>query len=238
MKWDKDIDSQVLTDRIVGKLECLILSGRYPPGAKLREKTLSDELGISRGPLREAIRTLEGRRLLERIPHSGVHVVSLSPDDLEQILIAREPLEGMVARLAAENMTVAEVQALKDAVNLMGNQPDDVVEAMFSEGPDNDFHRLVAKGCRNRWLENLLVKDVYSLLRLYRIQAAKRPDLSDTIEEHKLIIDRIHARDADGAEVAMREHVKRSRIRTLERVKSAGTQISSDVRDPSLSVGY
>lgn len=209
-------ESRVLTDHVVEKLEQLILGGRYQPGEKLREQLLAEELGVSRGPLREAIRTLEGRRLLERTPRAGVQVVGVSLSDLEQILLAREALEGMAARQAAENMTTAEVNALRQAVSGLECRPQDAPGAVFNAGPDNDFHRLIARGSRNRWLENLLVKDVYTLLRLYRMQAARRPDVTDSMAEHHAIIDRIHARDGDGAEAAMRAHLRRARARMLE----------------------
>ena len=209
-------ETRGLTDHVVERLEQLILGGRYQPGEKLREQTLAEELGVSRGPLREAIRTLEGRRLLERTPRAGVQVVGVSLSDLEQILVTREALEGMAARQAAENMTVAEVNALRKTVSGLESRPQDAAGAVFSAGPDNDFHRLIAKGSRNRWLENLLVKDVYSLLRLYRMQAARRPDVTDSLAEHHTIINRIHARDGEGAEAAMRAHLRGSRARMLE----------------------
>lgn len=209
-------EAPVLIDQVVAKLEELILGGHYKPGEKLREQSLAEELGVSRGPLREAIRTLEGRRLLERTPRTGVQVVGLSLDDLEQILITREALEGMAARQAAENMTVAEVKALRQTVEKLEGRPRDVPGAVYSKGPDNDFHRLIAVGSRNSWLADILVKDVYSLLRLYRLQAARRSDVSHNMGEHHAIIDRIHARDADGAEAAMREHLRRARERTLQ----------------------
>ena len=209
-------ETRVLTDHVVEKLEQLILGGRYQPGEKLREQTLAQELGVSRGPLREAIRTLEGRRLLQRTPRTGVQVVGVSLSDLEQILVTREALEGMAARQAAETMTVAEVNALRQTVSGLESRPQDAAGAVFSAGPDNDFHRLIAKGSRNRWLENLLVKDVYSLLRLYRMQAARRPDVTDSLAEHHTIINRIHARDGEGAEAAMRAHLRGSRARMLE----------------------
>ena len=209
-------ETRGLTDHVVERLEQLILGGRYQPGEKLREQTLAEELGVSRGPLREAIRTLEGRRLLERTPRAGVQVVGVSLSDLEQILVTREALEGMAARQAAENMTVAEVNALRQTVSGLESRPQDAAGAVFSAGPDNDFHRLIAKGSRNRWLENLLVKDVYSLLRLYRMQAARRPDVTDRLAEHHTIITRIPARDGEGAEAAMRAHLRGSRARMLE----------------------
>ena len=208
-------DDRVLTDHVVERLERLVLGGRYQPGEKLREQVLAEELGVSRGPLREAIRTLEGRRLLERTPRAGVHVVGVSLDDLEQILLTREALEGMAARQAAENMTVAEVNALRQTVSALEGRPQDAPSAVFNAGPDNDFHRLIAKGSRNRWLENLLLKDIYSLLRLYRVQAARRADVTDSMAEHHAIIDRIYARDGEEAEVAMRAHLRASRARML-----------------------
>lgn len=217
---DQVRDSRVLSDHVVDKLEQLILSGHYRPGQKLREQVLADELGISRAPLREAIRTLEGRRLLERTPRSGVQVAGLSAEKLGQILSTREALEGMAARQAAENMTVAEVNALRRTVEKFKAHPADVAGAVFSGGPDNDFHRLIAEGSRNRWLADILVKDVYSLLRLYRLQTALRPDESDRAAEHAAIIDCIHARDGDGAEAAMRQHLRQARDRTLQLVKA------------------
>ncbi len=209
-------DSRVRSDHVVERLEQLILEGHYRPGDKLREQALADELGVSRAPLREAIRTLEGRRLLARTPRSGVQVVGLSVDDLEQILITREALEGMAARQAAENMTMAEVNALRSATTAQEAGSDGGLGAVYRSGPDNDFHRLIAKGSRNPWLEELLIRDIYSLLRIYRIQAARRPDVQDSLAEHHAIIDRIHARDGEGAEAAMRAHLRRARERVLQ----------------------
>ncbi len=212
-------DSRVRSDHVVDKLEQLILEGRYRPGEKLREQALADELGVSRAPLREAIRTLEGRRLLARTPRAGVQVVGLSIDDLEQILITREALEGMAARQAAENMTVAEVNALRQATTALENGEDAALDAVYRSGPDNDFHRLIAKGSRNPWLAEMLIRDVYSLLRIYRVQATRRPEVRDSLAEHHAIIERIHARDADGAEAAMRAHLRHARERLLKLAK-------------------
>src|SRR5689334_4936044 len=74
--------ARVMIDDTVARLEELIMRGELPPGARLPEQQLADTLGVSRGPLREAIRTLEGRRLVERTPHAGVRVVQLGLEDL------------------------------------------------------------------------------------------------------------------------------------------------------------
>jgi DNA-binding GntR family transcriptional regulator len=213
-----DDDSPVLTDQVVTKLEHLIVSGHYRPGEKVREQLLAEELGVSRGPLREAIRTLEGRRLLTRTPRSGVEVIGLSVDDLRQLWVTREALEGMAARQAAENMTVAEVNALRETLAMLEKRPQHAPVTIFGGGHehDNDFHRLVAQGSRNRWLSDILIKDLYSMLRMYRVLACGRPDITDSLAEHHSIIDRIHARDAYGAEKEMRAHLQRTRDRTLQ----------------------
>src|SRR5258708_31777892 len=106
------VSAQSLVDVLVERIEAAIVGGDLQPGAKLSEQGLAASLGVSRGPLREAIRRLEGRKLLQRTPNIGVHVASLSPADLYEVLQVREALEGMACALAAENMTDAELKAL------------------------------------------------------------------------------------------------------------------------------
>lgn len=215
---------RVMSDETVARLEELIMKGNLRPGVRLPEQQLADSLGVSRGPLREAIRTLEGRRLLERIPHAGVCVVQLSLDDLAQLLDMREALEGMACRLAAEQMTAPEIRRLRDtAMRIERALEEGPRETLFASVADVDFHRQIAVGSRNKWIERQLCQDLYSLLRLYRLHAARNSpeNAQETAKEHHAIIDRIHARDADGAESAMREHVRHSRERVLALIGSA-----------------
>lgn len=204
----------MLAANVVVQMERMILSGELQPGAKLREVALAEALGVRRGPLREAIRILEGRRLLQRTPNAGVSVIAPSLDDFEQLLVTREALEGMAARLAAEHMGSAEIEALRDmaraieAIDIQERKPFGV----FDTGPDRDFHRYIALGSRNLRIAQLLCEDLYSLLRLFRFRAAEvRTDPAETHAEHRAIIDCIQRRDADGAELTMRAHVRRSR---------------------------
>lgn len=199
------------------------MRGELLPGAKLPEQQLADTLGVSRGPLREAIRTLEGRRLLERTPNAGVRVVQLSLDDLEQLLSMREALEGMACRQAAEHMTGPEIRRLRETATLIEKLLEEGPNSIFAGKADTDFHRLIAIGSRNKWIERQLCEDLYALLRLYRLHAVRRSIASTriTAAEHHTIIDRIHARDPDGAEQAMRTHIRHSRERLLRQI-SAG----------------
>ena len=90
---DSKVQAQSLVDIVAERIEAAIISGQLEPGAKLSEQGLAASLGVSRGPLREAIRRLEGRKLLERTPNIGVRVARLSLKDLHQILEVREALE-------------------------------------------------------------------------------------------------------------------------------------------------
>jgi DNA-binding GntR family transcriptional regulator len=211
----------VLIDDTVAKLEEMIVRGKLMPGARLPEQALADALGVSRGPLREAIRTLEGRRLVERTPHAGVRVVQVSLADLEQLLDTREALEGMACRQAAENMTAPEIRQLRETAARIGKVLQHAPGAVFAGGADNDFHRQIAVGSRNRWIARLLCEDLYSLLRIYRLQAVFRPAAKSraTHREHLEIIDCIHARDGDAAEAAMRLHVRNGRERLLAQIR-------------------
>lgn len=214
------VDNPVLIDQVVARLQELILSGHFGPGEKVREQALAEKMGISRGPLREAIRTLEGKRWLTRTPRTGVRVVGLSIQDLDEIMHVREALEGLAARQAAENMTVAEIDALRETLLRLERRPQDLAEAVATGSQERDFHRLVARGSRNHWLQTTL-EDLFSLVRLYRVHGARQPHLPHSLAEHQVIVDRIHARDAAGAESAMRDHMSRSRGRMVAHAREA-----------------
>lgn len=218
------LSSRVMIDDTVAQLEALIMRGELQPGDRLPEQQLANTLGVSRGPLREAIRTLEGRRLLERTPHAGVRVVQLSLNDLEQLLVMREALEGMACRQAAEQMTVHEILKLRETAARIEKLINEGSLFIFSGQLDADFHLQIAIGSRNQWIRRLLCEDLYSLLRLYRLHGVRQPDniALVTAKEHHEIIDRIHARDPDGAEQTMRAHVRHSRDRLLSQIRAAG----------------
>jgi DNA-binding GntR family transcriptional regulator len=95
------VSAQSLVDVLVERIEAAIVGGDLQPGSRLSEQGLAVSLGVSRGPLREAIRRLEGRKLLERTPNIGVRVARLSLKDLHEVLQIREALEGMACGLAA-----------------------------------------------------------------------------------------------------------------------------------------
>lgn len=205
-----------MVDTVMERLEHAIMSGDLPAGSKLSEQTLADAFGVSRGPLREAIRQLEGRKLVERIPYVGARVLALSPKDILDIFIVREALEGMAARLVAETATDQQLEELKAVLSPhAGRQSLDVDS--YQRTPGLDFHYQIARCSGNGKLIEFLCKDVYYLLRVFRYQSTQQPGrLTEGMGEHQLIVNAIEARDPDGAESLMRLHLRNGRRNLMQ----------------------
>lgn len=201
-----------LSDRVFDELEQEIVSGQIAMGTKLREEVLAARFGVSRGPLREALRRLEGRALVERTAHAGVRVVTLDARDLVELYGLRESLEGLAARLAAQNMSEAELDALDELLKTQA-QPDDTTysHAMGEE----DFHFRVAAASGSARLQKLLCGDLYSLIRLCRFRTWTMPGQLKSYRDHARIVEAMRDRDADLAELLMRRHVAKARERFL-----------------------
>ena len=210
---------RTLAERVFHQLQDAIVRGELAPGSKITEPGLSKVYGISRGPLREAMRRLEAHRLIERVPHVGARVVKLSMKELLELFDLREALESMAARLAAEHMTPEEIAGLRDVLALHERQADlKSGEAYYQREGDLDFHYRIVLGSHNHMLMNLLCDDLYYLVRLYRTQfsaSGTRPQRA--FVEHHRIVDAIEAGDAELAELLMRRHVSASRTNVVDR---------------------
>ena len=210
---------RTLAERVFHQLQDAIVRGELPPGSKITEPGLSQAYGISRGPLREAMRRLEAHRLIERVPHVGARVVKLSVKELLELFDLREALESMAARLAAEHMSAAEIAGLRDVLAVHEQQRDlKRGEAYYQREGDLDFHYLIVQGSQNRMLMTLLCDDLYYLVRLYRTQfGANGTRPQRAFVEHHRIVDAIEAGDAELAELLMRRHVSASRANVVDR---------------------
>jgi DNA-binding GntR family transcriptional regulator len=220
------VAAQSLVDALAERIEAAIVSGDLQPGSKLSEQALAVSLGVSRGPLREAIRTLEGRKLLQRTPNIGVHVASMSPNDLYELLQVREALEGMACALAAQHMTDAELKALSELLE-QHQQQKSVQEGTgyYQESKDFDFHFRIVKGSRNLRLVQMLCEDLYYLLRVYRYKSSTKPGRAkQALREHKEIVAALMRRDPLEAERKMRLHIANARLYVEEQMKEAASR--------------
>ena len=202
-----------LAEEAFGKLVQAITSGEFSPGERLSEAELARQLGISRGPLREALGRLEGR-LVVRTPRIGVRVIDFDRDALEQLFLVREALEGMSARLAAERMTTAQLDELGDLLDRHASQPELAAGKVYIQGSgDEDFHFAVVRGGNNPRLEHLLLDEVYYQLRIQRLKSSTRPGRAQAaLAEHREILEALQSRNPDRAEEAMRRHIRNARF--------------------------
>lgn len=207
------VRAQSLVDVVAERIEAAIISGDLAPGSRLSEQALAASFGVSRGPLREAIRRLEGRKLLERTPNIGVRVAALSLADLNEILQVREALEGMACALAATQMSDAEIAALQALLN-EHEQQKRVQDGTgyYQNSLDYDFHFRIVSGSGNGRLAEMLMGDLYHLLRIYRYKSSTRPGRAqEALNEHREIVAALARRDAVAAERAMRTHLRNAR---------------------------
>jgi DNA-binding GntR family transcriptional regulator len=205
---DQPIESSSLVDTVVERLERAIISGELKGGTRISEQALAMSLGVSRSPLREALSRLEGRRLIERIPNVGARVVELHPDNLEEVLAIREVLETLACRLAATHMSDAEIKDLERM--LEGRRQRAVAKGptLYDKSGDYDFHTRIIMNCGNKTLKDIMLRDVYYLMKAYRYRTARSPERAKKAPtEHLKIVAALAARDPDEAERLMREHL-------------------------------
>ncbi|MET3897188.1 DNA-binding GntR family transcriptional regulator [Devosia sp. UYZn731] len=206
-------DDRLLTDQLFDQLSEAIVTGTFAPGSKLSEPRLAAQYGVSRGPIREAIRRLEERKLVTSAPRQGVRVVVPTPEDALELFTIREVLEGLAARHAADNATDAEIEDLRTM--LAGHRqalskPDAMV--YWQATANSDFHFMVARIGRNQHLFNLLCGEYYTLFRLYRMRHRIVPGRAQrALAEHERIVEAIADRDAELSELLMRRHIASAR---------------------------
>lgn len=230
---DAENDDQTLADRLGETLITAVVRGEIPAGARINEPALAKRFDVSRGPLREAIRRLEGLHLVTRIPHAGVRVVTLDAMQLTEIYEMREALEGMAARLAARNMDAAEVADLKALLDEHERQ----IEAAggneyYQREGDFDIHYRIIRGSANQRLINYLCGELYHLVRMFRYRSslvASRPQRA--LAEHRAITAAIEQHDEELAEMLMRRHISNAR-RSIEQQLAAQAAVRPTVARP------
>jgi DNA-binding GntR family transcriptional regulator len=202
-----------LADDVFDQLRTAIVKGKLQPGSKVNEPQLSKQYGISRGPLREAIRRLEGCKLVEIKPNVGAKVVSLNKSQAIEIYEIRETLEGLACRLAASRASAADCCQLRQ---LLANHEQQIQSEngrlYYQQEGDLDFHYLILQLSGNSRLFNYLCGELYHLLRLYRCHTSSGPSRSQqAFKEHHQIVDALERQDGELAELLMKRHISGAR---------------------------
>jgi DNA-binding GntR family transcriptional regulator len=209
-----------LQGKVYEHLKRAILSAEIKPGERLLEAQLAQSLGVSRIPLREAIRKLERDGLVVAVPRRGVYASSLSPRDIDDVYAVRAVLEGLAARLAAEHRTeeqLARLDAVVAEMKAQAKRGDS--NGLFATG--RSFHELVLEASGNAKLVPLmeLMRSQIERIRQLRMQVSSRTH--DVYREYAAIRDAIRRGDGATAEAEMRAHVERPRVDLLRMMQSA-----------------
>lgn len=202
-----ELDSnEPLADAIYRQLLDAIYQGRLPPGAVINEVGIAQEFGVSRGPVREAVRRLQGIQLVSRQPYAKSRVVSLSPQGCLDLFELRMALEGMACNLSTQRMSDAEIDKLLQELESAHQVAAPQLPKVF------DFHERVVRACGNNRIIDALCGDLYHLLRIYRRHSTRtvveRKEAS--YQEHWQIVQTMKSRNGALAESLMRSHIARA----------------------------
>jgi len=204
-----------LGEKIFLKIQNDIINGKYKPGEYIAETKLSNELGVSRTPIREALKQLEREGLVKSVPGKGVRVEGISNKDIEDIYTIRMLIEGLAARWAAKNITGEELDELKEILELeefytlRSQNTENLIKL------DSRFHDVMFKASKSRPLMHILT-NFHLYAQRARSASLEIPGRSQkTLEEHLAIFKALSEKDPDLAERLTTEHIKNAMINIM-----------------------
>lgn len=194
-----------LADQVFERIESDILSGKYQRGEVLTESKLCEELGVSRTPIREAIRRLGQEHLIEESGKGSV-VVGMSDDDVKNILFIRSKIEGECAALCADNATDEQIAELREVLELqefyLTKSDPERIRMM-----DSNFHKLFYRFSGSAVFYDTLLP-LHKKIQKYRKASVVNTNRAEkSVLEHKAIFEAIASHDREGARAAAEKHV-------------------------------
>lgn len=206
-KFEVNMDEYLpLRDVVFNTLRRAILRGELKPGERLMEIQLANKLGVSRTPIREAIRRLELEGLVLMIPRKGAEVADITEKNMRDVLEVRRALEELAVQLACDRITQEEIQEMREAAEtfrsvLGGDDVTKVAEA------DEAFHDVIFRATGNDKLIQLL-NNLREQMHRYRVEYLKRKEYHEKLlKEHQEIIDRVNNQDKTEATRVIDLHI-------------------------------
>lgn len=215
-------DGHGLVDRLAATIQSRVLSGEITTGTHLRQETLASEFGVSRTPVREALRKLQASGVVMLEPNRGAVVHRPTARDIREAYAVRAELEGLAAELAAAHVEDAQLEQLREAEQLFRHSIGELIEDRRRgvhrhwstesewERANNIFHAVIQEAAGNRQLLRSIAFLHQRFPRHLTWSALSRNShlLAENVEQHKRILDAIEARNAAAARAAMTEHVR------------------------------
>lgn len=204
-----------LRGQVFDKIRSDILNGKYKRGEELVESSIGKELGISRTPVREAIRQLELEGLVQLVPNKGAFVTGISEKDVRDIYLIRARLEGLAARMAAKNITPELLEAMEETVVLSEYHAKKEHYEQVCE-MDSKFHKLLYKASGSRILEHTLTDFHQYVQRVRMASIMQKRRMEKSNDEHDAILTAIREHDEEKAELVATRHISN----TVENLKN------------------
>jgi DNA-binding GntR family transcriptional regulator len=217
-------DHRSLRERIVARLRDAIVAGDLVAKTRLMEPELARQLGVSRTPLREAMRQLEVEGLLTTIPRVGTFVREVSAQDVEDTYAIRAVLEGLAARQAAENPDPAKAPALRAILTELAQKTSDY--RIYHEASGR-FHDVIFAFSQNQRLQAMYQSLTYQVARFRGLSLAVRQRPEVSLREHRRIAAAILSGRGGEAERLMRAHIEGAQAVLRQRVTPAQGKVQS-----------
>jgi DNA-binding GntR family transcriptional regulator len=216
---NKPQDRYSLRGKVFHKIREDILEGRYSQNAELREAAISQTMGVSRTPVREALRQLELEGLVTIIPNKGAYVTGITDKDIFDIYEIRSYLEGLCAKWACHNITKQQLEELEEITYLSDfHIQKGHWEQIFEL--DNRFHLLLYEACGSKVLKHILSDYHHYVERVRKNTLSSKERAGEAAKEHRAILDAVKSQDEELAEKLANEHIYRS----LENIKKQGLE--------------
>jgi len=201
--------------KVLGQLEESILNGEYQPGDYLVETKLSRQFGVSRTPIREAIRQLEREGLVKIVTNKGAMVLGVTDEDIEDIYNIRMEIEKLAVRWAIQKITPDEIEKLKEQVELAEFYINKK-HCTRLQDLDTEFHRIIYDACKSRPLKHML-SDFHRYVQRARKTSLQTPGLAkEALKEHKEILETIIEENVDKAEALICKHIRNAKENLLK----------------------
>ena len=198
---------ELLSQKVYRALKTEIIKGSLKPGTKLLEGKIAEQMGVSRTPVREALKELAAEGFVKMNPNQAVVVSNASVEDVQEVLQIRGVLEGLAARLATRMISEEEIKELEKYQKQMEyyTKKDDVLA--FSE-MDAEFHELILNVCGNNRLIQIR-KNLSDQAHRYRIRSLSVPGrLKYSLKEHQEIVEELKRKNAEQADRLSQKHIE------------------------------
>jgi DNA-binding GntR family transcriptional regulator len=207
-----------LREIVFETLRGAIIDGTLKPGERLMEVQLAEDMGVSRTPVREAIRKLELEGLVLMIPRKGAYVSGISSKDIADVFEVRAALESLAAGLAAERITEQELEDLnRFMVEVTINAEIGDLEKVIKS--DTDFHDQIYRASRNSRLVQI-INNLRDRIQRFRSASLAHPGrIKETLEEHKKLLEAISERNISVARALAQEHIENAESIMMEALR-------------------